>query len=119
MFETDNEPIQGVSPQKTGLLEIRPEVREEGKKIRIFVSVTPFLQQPNLTVRIVNQDNNECSRVTLVNLLSPKVVFTMHLRVEPLPGAYTIIAQLHYDEIGITDTRETRFSLPPEEIIDA
>jgi hypothetical protein len=42
----------------------------------------------------------------------------MHLRAEPLPGTYKIISDLHYEETGTTDTQETQFTLPPEEMTD-
>jgi hypothetical protein len=118
MFESDDELGNKLSPLETRLVEVRPEIREQGKKIRLFVTITPFEQPPNLTVKILDQDGLECSRVTLVNLLSSKVVFTMHLRAEPLPGTYKIISDLHYEETGTMDTQETQFTLPPDEMTD-
>lgn len=81
----------------------------DGRRLRIEVEMTPFLERPNLDLDVVGPAGESLSRTTVVEADSPTISLTMHLRAGPVGGEYTVRGSLSYASSPPQDVRETRF----------
>ncbi|HZW04649.1 MAG TPA: hypothetical protein VFF68_12025 [Anaerolineaceae bacterium] len=108
-FHRLNPPENGVPPEQVRFLELRPEPWPDGRRVRIHVQITPFLQPPHMSMSIADPDGREVSHVEVVENVDFKLVFTMHIRSEQVSGQYDLVAQLFYDDLGEVDRQTVSF----------
>jgi hypothetical protein len=78
---------------------------EDGRRLRIQLDVTPFLERPNIDVAITNPHGDIVSSVSIIESIDTHMAFTMHLRGEPeqWQGKMTLSASIQYPDIGEVD----------------
>ena len=97
-------PEDAVPPQEVRILELRGEPwPEDGRRVRIHLKTSPFLERPNIVVSIHDQNGKEVSSINIIESIEPQMTFTMHIRSEQVEGQYTLSASLVYPEIGTVD----------------
>ena len=84
LFFADPEAVP-LPPEDVRIREFRAEPWPDGKRVRITVIVDPFQQRPNLEVLIWNEAGQVVAEVTVVESVTRKIEFNMHLR-QPEPG---------------------------------
>jgi len=89
------------------------------RRIRVDISITPFLERPNLEVVLVAPGGEAVSKVSVVETDSASISLTMHLRSEPQPGEYSLRGALSYETDPPQDVQERRFLLPGPDGDDA
>ena len=103
-------PEDGLPPQQVRILELRAEPwSEDGRRVRIHLEVTPFLERPNIEVEIANVKGDAVSSISIIETIDARMAFTMHLRGNPLDGKFTLSASLSYPEIGEVDQKSVMF----------
>ena len=95
--------------------EVKVEPWPGGKKVRVHVSLTPFLNRPDLIASIHDDQDNELCSATIIQTMDDRMVFTLHLRGESETGRYTLQMDLSYEELGQVDHRSLEFEIQPEE----
>jgi hypothetical protein len=70
----------------------------DGRRIRVLVSLTPFLERPNLYASIQNAKGDEVSSAVIVETMDDQMVFTMHIRAEEVGGVYTLTLSITYPD---------------------
>jgi hypothetical protein len=81
----------------------------DGRRLRIDVALTPFLERPNLDLDVVDSAGESLVRTTVVEADSPSFSLTMHLRGKPQTGEYRVRGALSYASSPPQDVREERF----------
>ncbi len=104
-------PEDGVEPAEVRFDDVHVEVLPDGRRVRIYVDMTPFKQRPNIDVAITSPDGEEAASVNIVETMNAKMVFTMHLRGQVEAGTYALEAILFYDDIGPVDRANVAFDL--------
>jgi len=83
----------------------------DGRRLRVDVELTPFLERPNLDLDVAGEDGESLVRTTVIAADSPRFALTMHLRGEPPAGDLVLRGVLSFDSEQPQDALETRFRL--------
>jgi hypothetical protein len=83
----------------------------DGRRLRIDIELTPFLERPNLDLDVLNAAGESLVRTTVVGADSPSFSLTMHLRGNPPGGEYTVRGALSYASSPPQDVRENHFAV--------
>jgi hypothetical protein len=100
-------------PEEIRFTELRAEpVIDDGPlRTRVYVEVTPFQKRPYIEVVLSGADGQEITSVNVIEPMSRKNVFTMHIRSPQQSGKFTLNARLYYPEKPDSDTREVTFEV--------
>ncbi|MEZ0397286.1 MAG: hypothetical protein ABWK53_12765 [Anaerolineales bacterium] len=120
--------LERFPPESVHILDLRAEPYPDGRRVRVAIELTPFLQRPNLELELTNAEGAPCGSATLVEPMGWKLELTMHIRPQArdtshltpdtshlTPDTYTLTALLLYPDLGETDRRQIAFELPPAE----
>jgi hypothetical protein len=102
-----------VPPAEMRFIELRAEpVQDEGPlRARIYVETTAFQQRPYIEVALNNADGEEIASASVIEPMSRKNVFTMHIRGPQQNGKFSLAARLYYPDLPDSDTREIQFDI--------
>ena len=103
-------PRNGLPPVDVRLNDVLVEPSPDGRRIRVHVTITPFLQPPNLEASVHDAEGTEIASASIIEPAHSKLVFTLHLRTTRFLGQYTLITRLYYPD-GDVDQRKTFFEL--------
>lgn len=106
-FTTPSEDALG--PQDMRFLDLQVEPQPGGQRFKVRVELPPFLQDPSIELILFNSNNEEVSRVFIIETIDEKLIFTMHIKGAVLPGVHTLRARLYYEEQGTVDERSITF----------
>jgi hypothetical protein len=95
-------PEDGLPPDEVRFMEVRVEPwPEDGRKVRVHLQITPFIERPNIEVIIKDPSEEEVASIYIVESIDDRMTFTMHIRGQTaLEGTYSLIASLNYPEAG-------------------
>lgn len=94
-FPEDN--LTRATPDETHITNITAEPYPDGYRARVNIEVTPFQKRPHIDVALIDAQGNEVASTTIVEPLTWKMEFTMHIRGE-LNNPYTLEAKLFYPD---------------------
>jgi hypothetical protein len=111
LHRNDFEPIEdALPPQEVRITGLRAEPwPENGRKVRVHLDVTPFLERPNMEMIITDSEGAYVSRINIIESIDARVTFTMHIRGENLKNPYTLAATVTYSEVGTVDQKSISF----------
>jgi hypothetical protein len=100
-------------PEDMRILELKAEpVQDNGPaRLRVYINVTAFQQRPYLEVTLHNSEGSEIGSASIIEPMSRKNVFTMHIRSAQQTGQFSLSARLFYPEKPDSDTRTTSFEI--------
>ena len=109
----DNEGVIPLPPAEMRILDIKAEpVLDDGPtRLRVYVDVTAFQQRPYLEVALLNAQGEEIALVNIIEPMSRKNVFTMHVRGVQQTGPFSLAARLFYPDQPDSDTRSIEFEI--------
>ncbi|MCC7119134.1 MAG: hypothetical protein IT310_11455 [Anaerolineales bacterium] len=84
-------------PAETKISTLVAETYPDGRRVRVNIEVTPFQKRPYIEVVLSDKDQNEIASASIVEPLSWKLEFTMHLR-GAVNNPYTLNARLYYPD---------------------
>jgi hypothetical protein len=103
-------PEDGRPPHEVKIQGLRAEPwSEDGRRLRIHLDVTPFLERPNIEVSIANENGDALSSVSIIESIDAHMAFTMHLRGVDTKGKFILSASISYPEIGDVDQKSVNF----------
>jgi hypothetical protein len=85
-------------PEEVRIRSFRAELWPDKRRVRINLEITPFQKKPNGEVTINDQDGNEVAAFSIIETITPRMDFTVHLRGEQTSGRFTVAAVLYYYE---------------------
>ncbi|MCZ2096320.1 MAG: hypothetical protein AAGU78_11955 [Chloroflexota bacterium] len=112
-FLTENPNLKPRDEVRIERLEAEPS--PDGRRVKVQIAVTPFREQPNFEIALVDAAQRHVAGTTVIAAMNFRLEFTLHLRGIPAPGEYTLRADLYYDEAPAPAHRaETTLRLPPD-----
>lgn len=115
-FPELNPAEEGIIPQPPAqmrILELRAEPVQDGGplRLRVYIDVTAFQQRPYIDVSLSDAKGREIASVNIIEPISHKNVFTMHVRGPQQTGQFHLAARLFYPEHPNSDTRQITFEI--------
>jgi hypothetical protein len=105
-------------PEEVRLRELRATPWQDGQRVKIYLEVDPFQKRPNAQVTITNTAGMEVARVSILETMTRKMEFNMHLR-EPKPGGeYTVETIIYYQKLPTQEESLSEGLLPDPLIVD-
>ena len=94
-FPEDN--LQRVVPEETSITSLSAEPYPDGRRLHVNIAVTPFQKRPYIEVILKDAAGEEVASTSIVEPLTWKLEFTMHLPGE-INNPYTLNARLYYPD---------------------
>lgn len=104
--------LQRMTPAETRIILLNAEPYPDGYRLRVNIEMTPFQQRPHLEVSLKDADGEEVASSSIVEPLSWKIEFTMHVRGE-LKNPYTLEATLFYPDGPVAEPQTFTFDIKP------
>lgn len=107
-------------PNEVRIRELRAEPWPDGRRVLVYLEVDPFQKRPSAEVEIINSDGQIVSHASVIESMSRKMEFTMHLRQEQVAGDYRLTVTVFYsDPIPEPKEGETELpELPEPQVVD-
>lgn len=104
--------LQRMTPEETRITSLSAEPYPDGYRLRVNIEVTPFQKRPHLEVTLRDADGDEIASSSIIEPLSWKMEFTMHIRGE-LRNPYTLEAKLFYPDGPASEPQTFSFDVKP------
>ncbi|HTX91135.1 MAG TPA: hypothetical protein VMC09_07960 [Anaerolineales bacterium] len=105
--------IERLAPEKTRILDLHAELLADGRRLRVALELTPFLNRPTIEIALKDGDGNELVSTSIVEPVGWKLEVTLHIRIRPSgDGKSSLSASLVYPELGQVDRREIPIEVP-------
>lgn len=101
-------------PEETEITSLSAKPYPDGYRVHVNIEMTPFQKRPHMEVMLKDAEGEEVASTTIVEPLSWKIEFTMHIRGE-LNNPYTIEARLYYPDGPSKEPRTFEFDVKPPE----
>ena len=85
-------------PAEVRILELRAEPWPDKQRVRVYLELTPFQKRPNAEVNIHDPQGNQVSTISVLEAISRKMEFTMHLYVSHPGTEYKVSADIYYTD---------------------
>ncbi len=109
MFFADEDEVP-LPPKDVRITEATVQLAPDGHRVGLTITLTPFLEYPNLDIVLYRPDGAEERSVTIIGTMERHFMVTLHIK-QPLPGQYRIkIDLVHENEI--LQTRDVVFDSP-------
>ena len=109
-FPEDN--LDRATPEETKITVLNVEPYPDGRRLHVNIEMTPFQQRPHLDILITNADGTEIASANVVEPMTFKIEFTMHLRGE-LKNPHTLEAKLFYPDGPSQEPQTFSFDVTP------
>ncbi len=115
-FTPEDDLQQRMTPEETRITSLRAEQYPDGRRVRINLEITPFQKRPYIEVTLFNGDGDEVASTSIVEPMTWKLEFTMHLRGERSEylNPYTVEAKLFYPDGPTAEPLTFSFDINPE-----
>ncbi len=109
-FPEDN--LQRMTPEETRITSLTAEPYPDGYRLRVNIEITPFQKRPHIEVTLSDADGKEIASSSIIEPMSWKLEFTMHIRGE-LRNPYTLEAKLFYPDGPTAGPQKFSFDVEP------
>ena len=109
-FPEDN--LQRMTPEETRITSLTAEPYPDGYRLRVNIEITPFQKRPHIEVALSDTDGREVASSSIIEPMSWKIEFTMHIRGE-LRNPYTLEAKLFYPDGPTAEPQKFSFDVEP------
>lgn len=110
--------LNRMTPAETRITALGAKPYSDGRRVRVDVEMTPFQQRPHLEITLANADGREVASASVVEPMSWKIEFTLHIRGE-LRSPYTLTASLFYPDGPAAEPQAISFEVDPPPAEDA
>lgn len=104
--------LQRMTPEETRITALSAEPYPDGYRLRVNIEITPFQKRPHLEILLKDADDNEIASTSIIEPMSWKLEFTMHVRDE-LNNPYTLEARLFYPDGPESELQSFSFDIKP------
>lgn len=109
--------LQRMTPEETHITSLTAQPYPDGYRLHVYIEMTPFQKRPHLEVILKDADGDEIASTTIVEPMSWKIEFTMHIRGE-LKNPYQLEATLFYPDGPTTEPQIFRFDVEPPHALE-
>lgn len=101
-------------PEEVRILELEASPYPDGKRVRIHLAMTPYQIRPHLDLVILDPSGAETATASIIEPMTWKQEFTVHLRTEKQTGKYKLLMRLFYPPRDKEDPKLFRLDIPVE-----
>ncbi len=109
MFFADEAEVP-LPPREVRITEVQARPAPDGRRVALLITLTPFLEYPNLEIVLFRPDGEEERSLTVVGTMDRHLALTLHVK-QPMSGDYRAQIELIH-EGEILQTQHITFSLP-------
>ena len=88
--------LSKVPPEDVRIENLSGEPYPDGKRVRVNLDMTPFQVRPHADVVLLNPQGEPAASISIIEPMSWKLEFTLHLREARQNGTYKLMARLFY-----------------------
>jgi hypothetical protein len=108
LTESDKIPLP---PEQVVIRSLSAEVYPDGRRVKVQVEVTPFLERPMVELSIRDAQDGLLAESTIVECADASFSITMHLRGEKPGGEACVLeVELSYPDLELKTVRRLTFS---------
>lgn len=85
-------------PEEVHIRDFRAQPYPDGRRIRVYLELSPFQQRPSGEITITNEVGQIVATTNFIETVDPKMDMTIHLRDYKDGGEFTILAEIYYQE---------------------
>ena len=100
-------------PGEVRIRVLRAEPWPDGRRVRIYLEVDPFQKRPSIEIAITDSQGAKVSQTSVIESMTRKMEFNMHLRQAQPGGQYMVSAVLYYSD-PFPEPRSTEGEQEPE-----
>ena len=104
-----------VPPEDVRIENLSGEAYPDGKRIRVNLDMTPFKVRPHADVVLLNPQGEPAASISIIEPMSWKLEFTLHLRQARQDGHYKLVARLFYPPRDEEDPKLFRLDIPVDD----
>jgi hypothetical protein len=104
--------LNRMTPEETHITSLGAEPYPDGYRLHVNIEITPFQKRPHIEVTLSDADGEEVASTSIVEPMSWKMEFTMHIRGE-LNNPYILEARLFYPDGPADEPHSFKFELKP------
>lgn len=104
--------LDRATPEETRITSLSAEPYPDGYRLRVNIEMTPFQKRPHLEVALTNGAGDEVASASIVEPLTWKIEFTMHIR-GGLQNPYSLEATLFYPDGPSAEPQTFTFDVTP------
>ena len=110
MFFADEAEVP-LPPREVRITETAVQPSPDGRRVALSITLTPFIEYPNLEVSLYRPDGEEERSVTVIGTMDRRLALTLHVK-QPQPGEdYRIQIDLVHDG-AVLQTQSINFRMP-------
>ncbi|MEK7277564.1 MAG: hypothetical protein AAB427_09460 [Chloroflexota bacterium] len=94
--EPDDAAFAPQPPELVKIESLTTKVYPDGRRVRVDVRLTPFLERPNMEFQVLNSAGDEVASLSIIESMDYKFEMTVHLRGPQPVGRHTLRAELFY-----------------------
>jgi len=83
-------------PEEVRIITFKATPWPDGRRVRIDLEITPCQKRPSGELAILNQAGEEVASMTVVETITPRMEFTLHLKGKDTSGVYTASVTIYY-----------------------
>jgi len=105
--------LKRLPPEETRIISIDVKPYEDGRRIRIYLEITPFQKPPFIEFNLIDADGNDAGSASIIEPPRWKHELTMHTKyTKQTTGEFQLSVRLFYPEIEYQDKHVITFNLP-------
>ncbi len=104
--------LDRATPEETRITSLSAEPYPDGYRLHVNIEMTPFQKRPHLEVALKDGNGDEVASASVVEPLTWRIEFTMHIRGELL-NPYTLEAKLFYPDGPSAEPQTFTFDVTP------
>ena len=106
-------------PGEVRIREFRMEPYPDGKRVRVYLELTPFQKRPSGELFVTDSSGSQVATANVIETIDSKMELTMHLRIPDPQGEFTARAIIFYTNSLEDITEDDQIVAAPErEIVD-
>jgi hypothetical protein len=113
-FPDPNDPP--LPPEEVRLRELRLEPSPDGRRVKVFLELTPFLKRPSAEVLLTGPDGEEAASTSILEAFNRKMEFNLHLPPASAGGEYSLQVTVYYQKLPTAEQPEAH--LPEPLVVD-
>lgn len=105
-------------PDEVRIREFKASPWPDGQRVKVYLEVDAFQQRPSAQVSIRDADGEVLTEVSIVETMTRKMEFNMHLRHAESRGQFKIEVTLYYQHFeSVGETEEVEPQPDPERVV--
>ncbi|MEJ5202336.1 MAG: hypothetical protein WHV66_08895 [Anaerolineales bacterium] len=104
-------PPDALPPAEVRCTNLRAEPLGDGRRIRVYLDLTPFLQPPDVFVTLSDAAGKEITHSHLIGVVNQRLTIILHLRT-PVERRYILTATVNYPALNVSNEHSVVFEPP-------